>query len=357
MTTATRQQGKETLLLVDENSRQIQELAHRLDASGIQVERANNYTAALSRLAASEFDVLLAEATLPGMDADAFQKAARERLPDLAVLLMTQEPEVHAAVQFLKEGVMDYIVRPFEGADVVARIEVALKRKGLVLEEREQKASIEKRLQLLLPKSIQALSLALKAKDEFTYKHSESVALLTVALAEELCPGNTLLHHKLRLAARFHDIGKMGVPEGILHKTGNLTLADFDRIKKHPEIGETILRPLLSDPEILSTVRHHHERWDGSGYPDGLKGEAIPLGARIVSVAVSYDAMTSISSYRARMANDRALRILREGSGSQWDPTVISALLAMADSGRLADFTENERSSDASRRAHYERAA
>ena len=343
------------LLLVDDETILNEELIAELGLAGVHVERASNCAVAMGRLTNAHFDMLLVEDTLPGIGVDSLQKAARERLPDLAVILLSRKPDVAAAVQFLKEGGMDYIPNPFKVREVVVRVESALKKKAILAEEQEQRASVEKRLHQLLPKSIQALSLALQAKDQFTYNHSENVAFLSVALAEQLCPGNTHFHQKVRLAARFHDIGKMGVPEEILRKIGKLTQIEFERIKKHPEIGEAILRPLFTDPEILSTVRHHHERWDGQGYPDGLSGEDIPLGARIVAVAVGYDAMTTTSNYRVRMANDRAMRILREGGGTQWDANVINALLTMVDSGQLARLGEQAQS--ASQRALMVRAA
>ncbi len=142
----------------------------------------------------------------------------------------------------------------------------------------------------------------------------------------------------LRVAALFHDIGKIGVPEVVLNKPGKLTEEEFAHIQKHPEIGETILRPLFADPDVLSIIRNHHERWDGGGYPDGLKGEAIPFGARIVAVADSYDAMTSARSYRAGMDPERALDILAKGAGTQWDPEIVGALLGLADADELTEL-------------------
>jgi len=127
----------------------------------------------------------------------------------------------------------------------------------------------------------------------------------------------------IEVAAQLHDIGKIGVPEEILNKPGRLDHDEFDIIKSHPVIGEQILRPLDFLSETRPIVRHHHERWDGRGYPDGLRGSAIPHEAALLSIVDAYDAMTSNRPYRQGMAHERALDILRDGAGSQWNPDLV----------------------------------
>ncbi len=131
----------------------------------------------------------------------------------------------------------------------------------------------------------------------------------------------------MRYAGILHDIGKIGISENILSKPGRLTKEEFEEIKKHSIIGEKIVRPLRFSDIIAPFVRGHHERWDGNGYPDGLAGKAIPIGARIVSIADAYDTMTTDRPYRSRMSGEEAINILREEKGTQWDAKLVDAFI------------------------------
>jgi putative nucleotidyltransferase with HDIG domain len=163
---------------------------------------------------------------------------------------------------------------------------------------------------------------AVEAKDRFNSGHSRRVAELAVRFADLLDlsgPDRELLE----IGAKLHDIGKIGIPEEILNKPGKLTDPEFDVIKSHPVIGEQILRPLDFLAEVRPIVRHHHERWDGRGYPDGLRGAQIPPLAALLSVVDAYDALTSDRPYRRGMDGEEAMRILAEGAGTQWDPDLV----------------------------------
>ena len=173
--------------------------------------------------------------------------------------------------------------------------------------------------------AIEALAQALEAKNPYTKGHSERVA----GMAGQLAGAMQLPHaqlERIRIAGLLHDIGKIGVPEAILLKPGRLDDAEFAMIQKHPADGQNILRPISFLSDILPTVYHHHERFDGKGYPTGLAGEAIPLWARILQVADTYDAMTSERPYRKPLSKDHAIQEIVRCSG-QFDPTVINAML------------------------------
>lgn len=177
---------------------------------------------------------------------------------------------------------------------------------------------------------LHALVSALEAKDPYTCGHSDRVARLSVRLGQRLgLPAGDL--RTLYVSGLMHDVGKIGVPEPILRKQGPLTPEERDVICEHPDQGYRMLRPVAALAEALPAVRHHHEAWDGSGYPDGLEGPAIPRAARIVAVADALDAMTSHRSYRAALSPERADDILRAGAGRQWDPEVVSAYAAERD--------------------------
>jgi diguanylate cyclase (GGDEF)-like protein/putative nucleotidyltransferase with HDIG domain len=172
--------------------------------------------------------------------------------------------------------------------------------------------------------TIKSLALAIDAKDQYTHQHILRVQIYSVAIAKEMgLTGDEL--EAVNTGALLHDIGKLGVPEYVLLKPGRLTEEEFDKIKAHPEIGASILEPVEFPWPVLPVVRHHHEKWDGSGYPDGLKGEEIPLTARIMAAADVYDALTSSRSYRGAWTHERAVETINNDAGTHFDPRVVDA--------------------------------
>jgi putative nucleotidyltransferase with HDIG domain len=184
----------------------------------------------------------------------------------------------------------------------------------------------EERAQRLYRETLASLSNALEAKDAVTGQHTEEVVRLAVAVAAELDLALERVR-EVELGALLHDIGKVRVPEAILNKPGPLNDAEWAVMKTHPEVGEHVLRPIQSLQAILPIVRHHHERWDGTGYPDRLAERAIPLGARIVAVCDAYRAMTENRPYRPALSDAEARSELKKGAGSQFDHDCIAAML------------------------------
>lgn len=346
----------ERVVVVDDEPEVAKVMSRALTYAGYAVTTVHDAEQALSHLDQGGYSLLLSDIHMPGMHGDELQRIARERDPDLAVILITAAGDVSCAVDCMREGVLDYIIKPSPLADVVVRVGKALERRRMTIELRNHQATLEERvaqqadrIRRLMLKSLQTLTNALEAKDENTRDHSVRVSELATALAKRLRPEDTEFHARIRLAGVIHDIGKIGVSEAILGKPAKLDPDEFAVIQKHPVIGETILRPLLEgDEDILAVVRHHHERWDGRGYPDGLAGEEAPLGARITAVADGFDAMRHARAYRQGMPLAKVLEILKEGAGSQWDATVVQALLAMAADGQL----ENSQDAEAEPAAH-----
>lgn len=183
-----------------------------------------------------------------------------------------------------------------------------------------------KALQDYFYRAVQSLVRSLEAKDSYTKGHSDRVAEYAQKIALEMGFSQEEAE-VLKKAAQLHDIGKMGIDDRILNKVEKLTYEEWDMIKKHPEIGEDILKPIFLDQKMLALVRSHHEHYDGTGYPDGLKGDAINIPAQIVSVADSYDAMTSKRAYRDSLGKEKAVEEIEKNSGTQFNPKVVEAFL------------------------------
>ena len=191
-----------------------------------------------------------------------------------------------------------------------------------------------------LARVVQALTSAIDAKDPYTCGHSDRVARVSVRLAKELELDDDAMN-TLYMAGLLHDIGKIGIDDNVLRKAGRLTNAEFEHIKMHPELGYRILKDIPQFAHVLPVVLHHHEQWDGKGYPHGLVGDETPLLARIAAVADAYDAMTSDRPYRQGMPWEKVEMIFRAGAGAQWDANVVSAFFAVIDD--IREISRRER--------------
>jgi len=229
------------------------------------------------------------------------------------------------------------VTKPFNLVEVMMSVDRALEKRSLLLANREYRMRLEEKvdqqteeIRLTFLGAVKALAEALEAKDPYTNGHSMRVTELAVTLAHEYGLSEEE-QQRIRLAGLVHDIGKIGVPEKILHKPDRLTEQEFDFIKEHPGMGERILRPIINDREVLAIVRHHHERFSGGGYPEGLAGEDIPLGSRLMSVADAYDAMTSTRPYRKALSPEKATGQLMANRGSQFDPEIVDLFMSLDD--------------------------
>jgi putative two-component system response regulator len=329
------------VLVVDDEEAVVSVIARSLTYAGYSVTTANDGVAALERLGEKPFDILLSDIHMPRLRGDELQRVAREQYPTLAILLVTAADDISLAVECLKEGVFDYLTKPFDLGDVVVRVGKAWERRELIRENTEYRQNLEQRviaqaehIRTVMQGSLEALIQALEAKDPTTRDHSSRVSKLATLLAVELAPTDTNFASQVRIAALFHDIGKIGVSEAVLNKPTILTEDEMTQIRAHPVVGETILKPLL-DPETVAMVRSHHEQWNGRGYPDRLAGGDIPFGGRIIAVADAYDAMTSARPYRREIVRPIVLDILQRGADVQWDGRVVEALLKLSATGHL----------------------
>jgi len=329
----TQNQGR--ILIVDDEPG-VRELLHRrLAKEGYQCQEAGDGDQALDRMETAPSALILLDIKMPGKSGTEVLPEIRARYPDTAVVMATAMTDTSTAIQCMKEGAYDYVTKPFNLAEVVLSVDRALEKRRLELENRDYQQHLEqkveeqaKRIRKSFLNAITALAYALEAKDRYTSGHSQRVTEMSVAIARELkMPRGKV--EKIRLAGLIHDIGKIGIRESVLNKPGSLTDDEYGHIKSHPELGEHILAPIVEDKEILGMVRHHHECYDGRGYPDGLGGEQIPLGARIMAVADAYDAMTSERPYREAMGTEAACEEIKRCTGTQFDPVVVAAFLKM----------------------------
>jgi HD-GYP domain-containing protein (c-di-GMP phosphodiesterase class II) len=187
-------------------------------------------------------------------------------------------------------------------------------------------AKLTRRGKQSLIESITAFARTLEMRDHYTGRHAESTVFYSTEIAKALRLGREELEN-VRQAAVLHDLGKVGISDKILHKRSKLTQKEYDEIKKHPQIAADIIRPIKFMHEIIPLILHHHERWDGKGYPAGLKGEDIPLGARIISIADVYQALTSDRPYRKAHFRHEAMRIIKDGAGAQFDPALVELFM------------------------------
>jgi HD-GYP domain-containing protein (c-di-GMP phosphodiesterase class II) len=188
----------------------------------------------------------------------------------------------------------------------------------------------------------EALAAALEAKDSYTADHARSIADLAVGVGRELSLSESALED-LRYGGIFHDVGKIAIPDALINKPGPLTDEEFEVIKQHPAIGAEILAPVPFLYGVRTIVRHAHEHWDGQGYPEGLSGEQIPLGARIVLAVDAYHAMTSDRPYREAMSHPDACKELEDNAGTHFDPEVVEALVAVLSREQAADSQDTSR--------------
>jgi len=327
-------------VIVDDETSLRRVLVRLMRADGFICHEAADGRAALDLLDRVPATLLLSDLHMPEFDGLMLLREVRERYADIAVIVITAVADVATAVSALSVGAMDYLTKPFHVDEVRARVRQALEKRRLIIENRGYQQRLEarvaeqgQRLEALFLASIQSLADALEVKDPYTHGHSLRVSSYSVAIAKSLGLSAEDIR-QIEIGGRVHDIGKIGVREAVLNKPAPLTPDEYQHVMTHPSVGWRILAPLLDDvPRALHIVRSHHERYDGSGAPDRLAGDQIPLEARIAAVADTFDAMTSVRPYRPGVPLADTLAELRRCSGAQFDPDCVSAFFDALDSG------------------------
>jgi response regulator RpfG family c-di-GMP phosphodiesterase len=328
--------NKETrvkIMVVDDEARVRDIVSRKLTNEGYECITASDGLEAITTLKTYQVDLVLLDVIMPGKPGTTVLRELRSKYEDIAVIMVTAVSDIETAIKLMKMGAYDYIIKPIDLNVLTISVDRALEKRRLLLENKSYQLHLEDKLEEQTVKiresflnAIKSLAFALEARDEYTSGHSERVTELSIAIAEELEISQDMIQ-KIRLAGLVHDIGKIGVKETILNKPEPLTADEYAHVQAHCETGGRILIPIVDDDEILDIVIHHHERFDGRGYPDGISGEQTSLGARIVSVADAYDAMTSTRPYRAALSIEDAIDEIERNKGTQFDPQVADAFI------------------------------
>jgi putative two-component system response regulator len=332
----------QSILVVDDERLVNAILERYLSQMGYSCITAQSGHEAMEKLEEHPCALALCDVRMPGMDGIELLKRIKQWDDEVAVIMVSAVDNREVAVEAMRAGAYDYVIKPFHLEEVLISVQRALDNRRLILERKEYQRNLERKveertrelaqkneeLQRLFISAIESIVLTLQAKDEYTEDHSRRVSAHASAIAKELSLPEEEVEN-IRLAALLHDIGKVGTKESILNKPGRLTDEEGDHIRSHPLIAASILEPITPLRDVITYIKHVHEWYDGSGYPDGLKADAIPLGARIISVADVFDAMTSPRPYRAAIGAKAVLDHIKEEAGRQFDPVVVEAFLGV----------------------------
>lgn len=323
------------ILIVDDDPLNLK-LSHRiLNKRGHEVILTNEGQKALDYLAKNSVDLILLDVVMPGMDGFQVMEQLRKWHPEISVVLLTADEDKDTEIRAFREGALEFIKKPFVAEVLVSRVERILQlerlQKYLQQEvERQTRQAEERRrkVERMSEQMMQTLADAIDAKDKYTNGHSIRVAAYSREIARRAGKSAQEQKHIYDMAL-LHDIGKIGISDEIINKTSELTDEEYEIIKSHPVIGSDILENMTELAYIGIGARWHHERWDGKGYPDGLKGTEIPEEARIIGVADAYDAMSSKRKYRDVLPQEVVQQEIQRGRGTQFDPVFTDIMLDM----------------------------
>src|SRR5688572_15124718 len=328
-----------SVLVVDDEEPIRNALRKFLKQQQFEVYTAGSADEALQQLRLHKIALMLSDIRMPGTSGVDLVPQALEIEPDVAILMLTAVNDATSAALCMQRGAMDYLTKPIELADLGRAVQRALKRREMQLENRHLNQWLKEevttrtaelhrqqhRMERISTATLEALVNALEAKDPYLRGHWARVADLSANIATEIGMNEEDVD-RVRMAGRLHDLGKIGTRDAVVNKEGPLTAEEFEHVKQHVIIGAQILAPLVHLGDVVQMVKTHHERFDGTGYPDGLRGEEVPMGGRIIAAAEVYDALTTSRPYQAKMTPEEAVARLADLSGTVLDPRVYEAL-------------------------------
>jgi len=369
----TDQQAPETILIVDDE-RGPRESLRMILSPNYRVVQAGSGAEALECIRRERVDLITIDLNMPGMHGQELMRTVRSEFPQIEVVIITGCGSIESAAEGVRAGICDYIQKPFDVVQVSAAVTRALSRKrarsrltsflealgGVVGNDRGAQAILEdvRRSQKLrdqvgvvFPESgprgeaganaideprtmefLEVLAETIEVKDRFMRGHARRVSFYATLLAEHVSLDAAAME-EVRVAAFLHDLGKVGVPTDLLLRAGSLDAAERALVEQHPAIGARLVKPLAISNAIASAIHHHHEWWDGTGYPDGLKAEEIPRTSRLIAVVDAFDAMSCERPYRRALVREAAIDEIRRFAGIQFDPYFAKEFLVLLESG------------------------
>jgi response regulator RpfG family c-di-GMP phosphodiesterase len=315
-------------------------MARRLAKEGYFCVTANDGKEALNHFYKDTFSLIISDMKMPEMGGLELLKRVKAVNPNMMVIMITAYADIDVAVEAMRLGAFDFIMKPVDLNLVLLSVRNALEKKRLEEELEAYHKNLEKLVEERTAKlqqayrvlkkahldSVKVLAEAIDAKDPYTRGHSDRVRGMSLKIAAHFDFTEERLE-SLEYGALLHDIGKIGIKDEVLQKKGALTLEEYQYIQEHPLIGVKIVEGIDFFKDKIPVIRHHHEHFDGRGYPDGLAGEAIPLEARIIAVSDAFDAMTSIRPHRGIMPLEDVLVELERCMGTQFDPQILKIFL------------------------------
>jgi putative two-component system response regulator len=298
-----------------------------------ECQSAGNAEQALLLLERHPTPIVVTDLRMPGKGGVWLVREVRRRWPECGIIVVTAGHDSEAAIDCLNAGADHYFLKPVKLDEFRHVLDLTCRTWRMQQENTRYRRHLERTVQRQTGKirrtflsAIRSLGRSLEERDPYTAGHSERVRCYSLDLADALGL-DPFRRRRLSLAARLHDIGKIGVPEAVLLKPGVLTAEEMDLVRQHPVIGERVLKPIIRNREVLAAIRGHHERLDGGGYPDGLRGDKIPLLARIIAIADCFDALTSCRPYRKSLTPDAALGVLQADAGTHFEPEFVTAFV------------------------------
>lgn len=306
------------IIVVDDKRENIRHVSGILAEAGYHVIPAVTGEQALRLVGSEDPDLVIVDLLLPDMEGIDVCRKIKERQDTalLPVIIMTAFATLDDKVQSIEAGADGFVTKPVNQYELLARVEHLLHIKSLT----DQLISAES--------IVQSLAVAIEEKDPYTSGHSVRVADYATQLAQAIELDESV-QEVIQRSAILHDLGMIGIKIEVIHKPGTLTKEEFAKIKEHPVRAVEILKPLNPRREIVETILHHHEWWNGQGYPYGLAGDQIPLTARVLAIADAFDAMTSIRPHRAAMPPKMALNRIEDGMSRQWDPDLVAVFIGL----------------------------
>lgn len=321
-----------TILIVDDDPANRETLLSMLEPEGYQLATAENGWQALEQAKTIQPDVILLDVMMPGMNGFEVcrQIRAEQKLAEVPILFLTALDDHDARITGIAAGGDDFITKPFNRHELRTRLRTItqLNRFRKLLDERKKLEEAHRQLLNAYDQTIEGWSRALDLRDKETEGHSQRVTQLTLALAKAAgLDDETLVH--IRRGALLHDIGKLGIPDSVLLKPSDLDEDEWELMRQHPQMAYDMLYPIEYLRPAIEIPYCHHEKWDGTGYPRRLKGEEIPLSARLFAVVDVWDALTSDRPYRPAWSAEQAFAYIREQAGKHFDPYVVELFLGI----------------------------